>query len=239
MAEVAWQLCRLIYRFYAVILSVIFSFVFFKSTPVIVVTMALGIAVDAWRFRQFLKFPSDLEVRIYGLVLAAAMAVAIALPMTLRPDLFGYLIAHTYHDYQMTIRITSDIFRAEVILFTESFILVSAYIFSLAQLIAFELGNYRYAEKTKIKKAENKPLVLLFLLLVFLLILIFLSAVAIQEPSIRGPGRYLPHFNLLFLTHFALGFYAFAYFVRFFMSAYRLLESEWRSKGTTALLKPP
>jgi len=231
-SKIAWFFCRLFYRFYGILISAIYAVMLFKNVPVTILAMATGIAVDGWRYHQFLELPADRQIRKLGFVAAFGIAGIVASVLAMQPQLFGHFIEYSYHNYQMVVKLTLNEEKARWILLVENFVIVSAFIFSQVQLIAFERGNYRHTEKMKVKGDENK-VILLFLLFVFVYFAPSLAvfAFAIREPSRLGPGLYVPHINMLLLLKFAFYLYGLTYVIRFLLSTYRIINDELSSKS--------
>ena len=188
---------------------------FFQNTAMTIIATTIGIAVDAWRFRQFLSLPSEREVHKVGLILSIIIAVVFAALVTKWPEAFGFLIEHTYHNYQMIVKLTGDQFRAKSVFFIETAVFTFGFFFPYAQLLAHERGDFINS------KNKAGPPILLAAFLLCCALYLGTMILQVEEPNPRRNYMYVPHRNLGQFFVFMACFVIWSFMPRYLLGSYR------------------
>jgi hypothetical protein len=214
-SEMAWFFCQLIYRFYGIILSAIFSYVFYQSLLTTLILILMGVTVDAWRFRPFLRLPSDRVVRSTGLRLSIVIAVLFGALVAWRPSVFGFLIEQSYGNYQMILKLTNDELRAGAILFVEVTVVTFGVLFIHVQLLAHERSAFIATQD------KWGPLRMLGSLLMAPAILLLAIMFQVEEPNPRRTHMYVPHQNIIQLAIIMAGIMNIPFLLKYILATYR------------------
>jgi hypothetical protein len=150
-----------------------------------VTALAIGIAVDAWRYRQFMLRPTEQTVQRVGLYVSVIVAVIFGMLVAKRPETFGFLMEYSYLNYRVNLKLTGERLFATSILFAEVASFMFAFLFSFVQMVAHERGNFRNT------KAVVQAPRLLALFLMWFCLLFGALTFQLKEPDAKQIGQFL------------------------------------------------